>query len=156
MKKLVLILLSVVFAVISYGQNVDLVTVDFKFDVNKNLTYYRYIGTANDTIGIVDSTWAKTFSVANRYDALKQVVRVKVDEVAGTGNIPFVWQGKNFNSDAWTTITTVTYKGGGSDTTFFFDQSTAKPYRFYRIFGDVVGTTAQKLQMLDLEVTLYK
>ena len=156
MKKLIAIAILLVSAVISYGQAVNAVTTDYLFDINKNLTYYRYVGTANDTIGIVDSTWSYTFGVANSYDALKQQVRIKVDEVTGTGKLAAIWQGKNFWSQDWTNITSVSYIGGGSDTTIVYDQSTAKPYRFYRMYIDVNAKTAQTLKMLDLEVKLYK
>src|SRR5512133_3120496 len=104
MKKLVLILVSVLFAIVTMAQTVSNSTTDFNFDPNSDMTYYKYTGSYIDSIGIVDSTWAYVFGVNNRYDALKQEVRMKLDEVAGTGNVPVVLQGKTFVSDAWTTL----------------------------------------------------
>jgi len=157
MKKLLFVIASLLIAFISVGQSVDNATgINYKMDVNANKTYFRDLGNANDTIGIVDSTWTTVFSIDNMYDALKQQVRLKVDEVTGTGDFVATWQGKNFLSNAWVTISTATYTGVGSDTTIVFDQSTAKTYRFYQLNIDVDATTAQTLKMLDFEVYWYK
>lgn len=157
MKKLVLLIASVLFAMITMAQSVDNATgINVKMDVNTNKTYFRDLGNALDTIGIVDSTWSTTFSVDNLYDALKQQVRLKVDEVTGTGRFTAYWKGKNFLSNSWTNISTINYYGTGSDTTILIDQSTAKTYRFYQLEVDVVATTAQTLKMLDFEVYWYK
>jgi len=157
MKKLIFIIASLLIAFIGVGQSVDNATgIDVKMDINANKTYYRDLGNAADTIGVIDSTWTKVFSVANLYDATKQQVRLKVDEVTGTGRFTAAWQGKNFLSNDWVTITSATYTGVGSDTTIVFDQSTAKTYRFYKLNIDVVATQAQTLKMLDFEVYWYK
>jgi len=157
MKRLLFVFASLLIAFLSVGQSIGNSTgIDVTMDINTNKTYFRDLGNSADTIGIVDSTWTKVFAINNMYDALKQQVRLKVDEVTGTGDFVATWKGKNFLSNAWVTISTATYHGVGSDTTIVFDQSTAKTYRYYTLDIDVDAGTAQTLKMLDFEVYWYK
>ena len=158
MKKLLFVLVTLLIGFVSMAQTVTQAasTYTTKLDPKANVTYFRHIGTVADTMGVADSSWTYTVGVNNVLDALKQEVRVKLDEVSGTGKVAFKLKGKTFVQDSWTTITTVNYKGGGSDTTFYLNNATAKPYRFYQIEADVDAKTAQKLKVLEFEFSLYK
>lgn len=156
MKKLFWIIALVCLSVVGYGQAVSSVTTDYAFEIGKNSTYLRYVGVAADTMGIADSTWTYTFKIKDRFDATKQAVRVELDEVSGTGRVVAALKGKDFWQDSWTSITSVTYYGGGSDTTFYLNNSTAKSYRFYAIDFDVAATTTQQLKLTEFEFSLYK
>lgn len=119
MKKIVL-LLAVLFAlgVNSYAQS----TTNY---------YYENVG-VNDTLGSVN----ETLNVPILFQIPEAVYynnRVKVTN-DGSLECTIALQGKVFDTDSYTTITTITYTGVGSDTTVVFSQPTTKQvYRYYNV-----------------------
>lgn len=80
MKKIGLIMATLLFAMISYGQSISNTTgINFTFDVDEDLTYIEYTGSAADTISSTDSTWTYTFAVKNLLDDLKVQGRMVLD-----------------------------------------------------------------------------
>ena len=107
--------------------------VDIYLDLKKDITFFQVNGGITDTVGVADSTWVKTFSVDNLYDALKSTAKMTLDSLSGTPTITVTQEGKDFWDDApWTVILTEDWAGTTGDTTLLFNGSTAKHYRFYR------------------------
>lgn len=157
MKKIGLIMATLLFAMISYGQSVSNTTgINFTFDVNEDLTYVEYTGNAADTISSTDSTWTYTFAVKNLLDDLKVQGRMVLDSVSGVPNTAVYLKGKVFGDDSWTTITTVNWTGSSSDTTFSIDNATAKPYRYLQYAIDCVADSTQKFKVNEFELKLHK
>ena len=161
MKKLALVLGLLVFAVISYGQNtaLDVSSVKRHFnttiDINKNLTYKYYYGSAADTVSNADSLWNYDIAVLNLYDALDSELRVSLDSVSGSPQVTVTLQGKWSYVDSYTDISSATWYGTSSDTTISISNATNKNYRFYNILLD--GTaTAQKSKVSLIEFGVSK
>jgi hypothetical protein len=161
MKKLIIFIAALLFVVTTFGQSIYTVkslksSVDFYLDVKKDLTFFQVNGSSADTIGVADSTWIKTFSVDNLYDALKSTAKMTLDSLAGTPTISVTQEGKDFWDDAWTVILTKTWAGTTGDTTLLFDGSTAKHYRFYRYNVDYDAKVAGKAKITSLHHKFYK
>lgn len=162
MKKLIIFIAALLFVVTTFGQSIYTVkslksSVDFYMDVNKDVTFFQVNGSSADTIGVTDSTWVKTFSVDNLYDALKSTGKVTLDSIKGSPRVTVTQEGKDFWDDAaWTTILTKTWYGTTGDTTLLFDGSTAKHYRFYRYNVDYDGTVAGQAKITSLHHKFYK
>lgn len=153
-------------AAIGYGQTVDNVK-NHEGDVNVNLkmnsellaspiTYWHTYFTAADTVSSNDSTHVYTYSVRDVLDGIKFAGRLSLDSISGTPTTTVTLQGKIFWDDSWTTVDTETWSGTSADTTLLFDYATAKPYRFWRVYHDCTATTAQKYEIQELEVKVYK
>jgi len=138
MKKLIF-LLSIITVIFSLNVNAQ----DYK--INKNTTYFEYSGEDSDTV-IADGTWG--LWLANQKDfSMLHAVKVSLDSVSGTPTCDVKLQGKVFDDDSWTDITTVEWTGTTSDTTFTISEtSTAKFYRHYRVYIDT-DATEQKLKV---------
>jgi len=154
MRKLVLVLVSLLIGMVSMGQTVSnqKSALTKYLDVSKNVTYWYK---SADVITQTDTLRNYTLGIGNSVDALKQNVRVKLTENSGTGAVTVKFQGKVFVDDTYTDLLSATYDGTGSDTTIVFDGTAAHEYRFYNIQldGDGSGTfnvTAKS------EVTFYK
>ena len=94
-----------------------------------NLTF-----NATDTLGLRDSTYSIVFPV-DFNKAFTYNYRVKIDSVSGTANNTVVkLRGKVWSEDAYSDITTVTYKGTGIDTTITIATATAVRYRYMDLF----------------------
>jgi len=162
MKKLLLILASLIVVVLSYGQNtIETVSnlessVDVVLDINESVTFTHYYGTAADTASSNDSTWTYVYGIKNVFDAIKAQGIVKLDSVSGTPTTSITLEGKPFWDSDWTTVETETWAGSSEDTTLVFDYSTAKPYRFWRFNHDVTATTAQKYKITEVQFQIYK
>jgi len=156
MKKLILVLVSVLIGMVSMGQVVKNTAVNKVMDLNKNETYWYRQNIASDTVNQTDTTWSYTFGVNNLYDAVKQYVVVKLDSVSGTPLTTVALSGKVFWDDAWTSITTAAWAGTTGDTTLILDQSTAKHFRFYKLSHDGDGTGTFKYSITKQELQIYK
>jgi hypothetical protein len=91
---------------------------------------YTYTGVATDTVGAVITTWAKPMEL-NKTAGQYYMAQVKVADVDAGAKITVALQGKYFQSDSYTTIGTVTWYGGGTDTTINFAGVTNKVYYNY-------------------------
>ena len=106
-----------------------------------------YVGNTADTVGGTLTTWYKPISfnvpTANYYN-----FKVKVTETTAF-TCTIALQGKINDSDAYTTITTYTYGGAGTDTTVVFNQPTTKQlYRTYKVLVTRTGGVG-KITSLD-------
>lgn len=160
MKKLILLLASVLIGMVSMAQSVSALknTVNVYFKMNdKTETYWDRAKPAQDTINQADTLWSYTFGVDHLTDATKQYVKVVLDSISGTPLTTVTWQGKYFWDDAsWADITSASWYGTTSDTTLLLDQSTAKHYRFYRLLHDGNGTGTFKYSIREQQVQVYK
>jgi hypothetical protein len=159
MKKYLMLLATVLFAVISYGQDISVKelakSADWTFDINKNETYNFFYGDeVTDTIDASD-TWSRNYVVKNVYDALKQECRVKLDSVSGSPSVTVTLEGKYSYNDSYTSIATATWSGTSSDTTIILQGTTAKPYRILN-FKAVADATTQKVQIERVELGVFK
>jgi hypothetical protein len=162
MRKLGFILIALLFAAVSYGQNTALDANSLKnststyFDMNENLTYRFAYGATADTFGIADSTFSYTFTVVNMDEQLEAECRVKLDSTSGTPTLNVALKGKFSWNDSWTSIANADWAGTTSDTTLILQSTTAVPYRFYQIFIDVDATVTQEAKLNLLELGVFK
>ena len=162
MKKIVVFIIALLFMGTAFGQSIYSVKnlksdVDIYINLNKDITFFQVNGGITDTVGVADSTWVKTFSVDNLYDALKSTAKMTLDSLSGTPTITVTQEGKDFWDDAaWTVILTKTWAGTTGDTTLLFDGSTAKHYRFYRYNVVLDTTVAGQARITQLQHKFYK
>jgi hypothetical protein len=65
-----------------------------------------------------------------------------MDSISGDPQVAVSIQGKVFTGDSWTNISTITWMGTSSDTSFLLNEiSTAKYYRYWRVYFVATGTT---------------
>lgn len=95
---------------------------------------YTYAGVATDTIGAGTTTWSKAVEVAIPNQA-SYVFQVKLSDRGAGGAASVVLKAKNFASDAYSTLTTVTWTGVGStDSVITFNSTTNKyNYNYYQV-----------------------
>jgi hypothetical protein len=143
MKKLILLLILLVGAVSIQAQTV----------LPSTKYIYTYTGVATDTVGAVGTTWNKAVQL-NKLDGLFYNASVKVSDVTAGAKCSVALQGKVFAEDAYTTITTVTWYGGGTDTTILFTQNTNKVY--WRYLNVHVTRLAMKAKVNKINLSLKK
>jgi len=115
--------------------------------------YYGYTGLPTDTVSW-SRPWSKTI-VPNATFTLYYDALVKITEVAASAQTAVLWQGRKFDTDTWSTITTVNYKGTGADTSIYFTQVTTKQfYNQYRLL--VTPTTTGKVKITYLKAYFRK
>lgn len=115
--------------------------------------YYAYTGLSTDTVSW-SRPWSKTI-IPNATFPLYYDALVKITEVAASAQTAVLWQGRKFDTDAWSTITTVNYKGTGADTSIYFTQvSTRQFYYQYRLL--VTPTTTGKVKITYLKAYFRK
>jgi len=161
MRKALIIFASILFAVVSYGQNTDLTVKGVKsnfnttFDIKDNVTFRYYYGSAADTVSNNDSLWNYDVAIENLYDALDHELRIKLDSVSGSPAVTVTLQGKYSYNDSYSSLGTATWAGTSSDTTIVITNGTNKNYRFLNILLD--GTaTAQKSKVNYIEIGVSK
>jgi len=130
MKKLVLLLIAVIGFAVAQAQSGTTVTMPF------DQWSYAYVGSSTlDTVS-VGNTWSKALLV-NKGSKVFYNIRFKLTEVSAvTAATPVAvaLQGKVFDTDTYTTITTLNYRGTGSDTTLTYSEaSTGQIYRYFNI-----------------------
>lgn len=162
MKKIVVFIIALLFMGTAFGQSIYSVknlksNVDIYLNLDKDITFFQVNGGITDTVGVADSTWVKTFSVDNLYDALKSTAKMTLDSLSGTPTITVTQEGKDFWDDApWTVILTKKWAGTTGDTTLLFDGSTAKHYRFYRYNVVHDTTVVGQARITQLQHKFYK
>lgn len=164
MKRLIIVLVSLLFAVVSYGQNTPIgveslkSTTDAYIDVedSNNSSYvWKYGNETSDTLN-ASETWDYQVTLIKNYDDnLKYEARAALDSISGTPTVDMILQGKYAWNDAWTPLDTVSWTGTSSDTLMQIDYSSAVNYRFARILLSS-DATAQKSQVERVEFGVYK
>jgi hypothetical protein len=106
-------------------------------------TYTKtYTGMAADTLGVGQTTWGYEMEV-NKPDGLFYNTRVKVsDKTTGANGVATVkLQGKYFDTDSYSDITTVTWTGVGSTDSIipFQNVSTKNYYRYIKVLVTRTG-----------------
>ena len=106
-------------------------------------TYTKtYTGVAADTLGVGQTTWGYEFEV-NKPDGLFYNTRVKIsDKTTGANGVATVkLQGKYFDTDSYSDITTVTWTGVGSTDSIipFTNVSTKNYYRYIKVLVTRTG-----------------
>ena len=134
MKKLLSFLVIFILSVtISFAQNN---IVDRKLSYDQ--TSIVYTGLSTDII-FTDSTW--TYTVHKLNDARQYpYIYLDIDSISGTAAaVSIKLQSKVFPSQAYTTLSTVTWAATG-DTAFVFDVSSANKSEYWRV--DITGSTS--------------
>jgi len=158
MKKYIILLVGVLFAGISFGQNADLrvkglkSSLDYTLDINKSETFlFKY---SSDVVTDSDSIWTVTIGVDNKYDNLKSYLRVNCDKLTGTPKTTIYLRGKKFWDEAtWTTIASKAWVTGAADTIINLENTTAAAYRFYQIgFVGTAGTYTFTPKVLEFHI----
>lgn len=127
MKKLMLILFALAITAGAFAQHVSPAV-----ELGADQWYYKFTGAVTDTAS-TGGAWSKII-MPNKPERLFYDFRVKITEVSATTSTAVAFKAKKMAGDAWTTVTTTTYKGTGTDTTITFaETSTASFYRFYQI-----------------------
>jgi hypothetical protein len=130
MKKFILLLVACVSFAIASAQTAVPVTLP------ADQWFVSYVGNATLDTVTVGNTWYKEI-LPNKGQRLMYNIRVKITEVsavsAGTP-VAVALQGKVFDTDTYTTITTLNYRGTGSDTTLTYSEaSTPQVYRYFKV-----------------------
>jgi len=130
MKKLVLLLIAVIGFAFAQAQTAT------PIQMTPDQWFVSYTGNATlDTVS-VGNTWSKAL-LPNKGVRLMYNIRFKITEVSAVTNatpVAIALQGKVFDTDTYSTITTHQYHGTGSDTTVTYSEaSTASVYRYFNI-----------------------
>jgi len=145
MKKIIL------FLIIAIGFLASTVKAQTILPVEKYV--FSYVGVATDTVGVGTTVWNKAIQL-NKLDGLFYNANIKVSDVTAGATATIKLKGKVFGSDTYTDITTVLWKGGGTDTTIVFTSNTNKVYWRYLQF-EVTRTNA-KLKVDYINLSLKK
>ena len=131
---------------------------DESYTLTQPVSYYGLPYRVRDTVSsnANDSLWYMQYFLSNYNYPVKVNVKLHVHELAGTGNCAVSLQGKQFNGDGWTNITTVNYAGSGSDTTITITDGTARQYQYYRVFLDKVYATAGRVGVMTLDFKAWQ
>lgn len=114
---------------------------------------FEYTGVATDTIGATGTTFVKEIQL-NKFDGLFYNAKVKVSDYTAGAGCTSVLYGKYFANDTYQAITTYTWYGGGTDTTFVYTANTNKVY--YRYLKFVVTRTTSKAKINYIGLSLKK
>ena len=117
--------------------------------VNKYI--YEYVGISADTVGVGTTIWTKTIQL-NKLDGLFYNAKLKVSDVTAGATVTVKLKGKIFSSDAYSDITSLEWKGGGTDTTFLFTSNTNKVYWRYLQFEVTRTANKAKIDLLNLSL----
>lgn len=162
MRKILFILASLMFVYMSYGQTDISVTglkntTDAYIDVqgsSERSYVYKYGNEVSDTLNASD-TWSYTVTLIKDFSSdLKYEARTELDSVSGSPGVSMILQGKYSWNDSWTPLDTAIWSGTSSDTTMGITYTTAKNYRFIRLYF-VSDATAQKSQVERVEFGVY-
>jgi hypothetical protein len=119
-------------------------TFGFNSFAQESATYDKYLGymeswfeyapaTTVHAHTATDSIWYFT-CLKESYFPVKYDIKVKLHKVSGTTRVtPVILQAKKFDSDAWTTLSSVKWSTGVDTTKRFTEITTYQQYRFFRI-----------------------
>lgn len=115
---------------------------------------YQYTGLSGDTVNVSnDSVWNFTVQL-NKREGVFYNASVKVADVTAGAGCKIILRGKIFDTDPWTTITTKVWKGGGTDTTVVFTDTSYKTY--YRYLDFKLSGTATKAKLSYIKLSLKR
>jgi hypothetical protein len=130
---------------------VMVLTFGFNSFAQESATYDKYLGyaetwfqyfPASDTRAhtSTDSLWYFTCLSEKYYPALYDI-KVRLDKISGTAIVvPVVLKGKKWDSDTYTTITTVNWTTGVDTTINFSITSNPVQYRYFQIYMKANGS----------------
>lgn len=91
----------------------------------------KITGLTTDTLGAVQTTINVPIYI-NKNDDVYFTSRLKLDSLSGSVAVPVILQAREFTSDAWTDLDTITFNGTQSDTTMaFYNRTTKTIYNHY-------------------------
>ena len=125
----------------------------FAFTLKPDIYFVDYTGVATDTVGVGTTTWNYPVEI-NKTDGVFYSSKVKVMDVTAGAQCTIALQGKYFDDDDYSTITTKTWYGGGTDTTVVFQNVATKSY--YRYMRVLVTRTANKAKIGYVKLSLKK
>lgn len=98
-------------------------------------SWFSYFPLSTDRVHTAtDSIWYYT-CLKESYWPVKYDMKVKLHKVSGTTRVvPVILKAKKFDSDAWTTVTTVYWVTGADTTKTFTQSSTYQQYRYWQIY----------------------
>lgn len=114
---------------------------------------WEYTGLASDTVSANDVIWTKSIQL-NKVDGLYYNAKVKVSDVTANSQCRVIMQQKIFDSDTYAAIDSITWYGGGTDTTLVFTHNTNKTY--HRNLRFVVRYIANKPKITYIGLSLKK
>ncbi len=115
--------------------------------------YYEFPFTSSDYVEASDTYYVQVTS--RKVEPLKYDIKVGMDSISGAPQVAVSIQGKVFTGDSWTNISTTTWMGTASDTSFILTEtSTAKYYRYWRVYFVATGT-AQKVEITKCDWRFY-
>jgi len=102
----------------------------------------------------IDSAETYTVEVLlNTASQPKAYLKGTIDSISGTGKCAIYRYGKLFQGDTPTYIDTITYAGGGSDTTFKFSSASVLNYRY---LGVSIKGTGGSVTFDELEIKTWE
>jgi len=145
MKKLIFLLAFFALGFVAMAQTTAVTKTLFK--ITPTSYVYQYTGQTADTLGAVrDSILIPLYvetSAPTFYD-----FKVRLHENVSACNIAVQLQGKKYGTDSYSTITSATYKGVGTDTTILFTQTTTAQHNNY--YQLVFIRAANKAKITDI------
>lgn len=135
MKNLIILIAFIFFAFTLNAQDVTK-------SLGTNASNVTYVGNTSDTITNTDS-WSIKFNLASKNKRQGYHLQVVQDSVSGTPTTAAVLAGSDDGGTTKITISTVTWTGTTSDTTYYFsDVATGVLYR--SLYLTITGTGTQK------------
>lgn len=145
MKKLIFLLSFIMVGFIATAQTTAVTKSLFKIPTTAYI--YQYVGTASDSLGAVRDSILFPLYVES-FNPTWYDFKVRIHEVVSPCNVAVQLQGRKFSTDSWSTITTTTYKGVGTDTSILFNQTTTlQHYNYYQL---VFKRASNKAKITDI------
>ena len=145
MKKIMILLFGIALMLTSFSINAQ----DQSKTLNTKAYYYEFPFTSSDYVEASDTYYVQVTS--RKVEPLKYNIKVEMDSISGAPQVAVSIQGKVFTGDTWANISTITWMGTASDTSFLLSEiSTAKYYRYWRVYFVATGT-AQKVEITKVD-----
>ena len=154
MKNLLIILLSCFFlGILAQDKN-------YSIPVNKvsgeAYTWYTISFPATDTVSSTDTLFQVRIFTNQDY-AYYYNIKHTLDSVSGNPAASIYLKGRNFDTETWSNIDTVSWVGTTSDTTFYYNSVSSRSfYRQLLIYHDAISDSTQKYKLTNLEIKIWK
>lgn len=107
----------------------------------------KITGLTTDTLGAVQTTINVPIYI-NKNDDVYFTSRLKLDSLSGSVAIPVIIQAREFTTDTWTNLDTITFNGTQKDTTMsFYNRTTKTIYNYYNF---KISRTAGKAKLREI------
>jgi len=117
-------------------------------NVSRNGTHFNVVLDAGDTLSNNSTTLSKVIGIGNKQAVQLYSIMVTLDSISGTPTESIVLAG-SMDNETYVTITTVTWAGTSSDTTFYYtDISTGVAWNYLRVKSTESGTAKAQLTNL--------